>query len=799
MLQLSAQTPETNAPQQPVDNIKTATLDIEGMKCAGCVTFVEKQLLQNIGTIDARVNLITGVGVIRYDAKSLNPETLTAKLTTKGFPSQLRQTRQGRDYLKLAQQKRQQAEKQQLQQLITAACLLIFSSLGHLEHMGFLPLPLLSNIWLHWGLATLALLLPGRTILSDGWRSFWHLSPNMNGLIALGTTTAYLASCFALFLPQLGWECFFDEPVMLLGFIFLGRVLEQKAKGRASAALEVLTTLQPPIARLTAENRPSEAGIEIPVDQLRVGEWVRVLVGEKIPVDGDIVAGETSIDESMLTGEANPVVKTLGSQVSAGTLNLTGIISVRVSRVGAETTIAQILRLVEEAQTRKAPIQKLADTISGYFAWGVTIFALSTWLFWYFLGTNIYPEVLSPTTLTNHLHQGHLPMATTSPLLLSLKLAISTLVVACPCALGLATPTAILVGTSIGAERGILIKGGDILEKMQKLETIIFDKTGTLTLGYPSVTDCLPLTAIPAEKILQIAAAVENNSNHPLAKSIVRHAHSLGLDLPEIDNFRQENGFGTSATMEGKQVNLGSWEWLKTRGIAPSAQLLNLGAAVDQTLVYIALEQELIGIIALEDQLRPDALMTVQKLKQMGLRLLLVSGDRREVVESIAQKLEITEIFAQKKPKEKVEIVENLQQENPKGTIAVVGDGINDAPALAAADLGISLTGGTDVALETADIVLMSSSTLDRSIRLSDIVTLINLSHATVRKIRQNLIWAFTYNLVALPLAAGILLPHFGILLSPSIAAALMISSSLLVVTNSLSLFRRFAANQQHL
>ncbi|MEN9871204.1 MAG: hypothetical protein RLZZ171_2196, partial [Cyanobacteriota bacterium] len=434
---------------------KTVALDVGGMKCAGCVKAVERQLEQNLGVVSACVNLITEVAVVKYQAKNIAPETLVEKLTKTGFPSKLRAS--DRSIYQIAQSnqaKRRQQEQKWTQQLITATVLLVFSSIGHLHHLGLPTIPLLSNIWIHFGLATLALLIPGRSLIVDGGRSLAQGMPNMNTLVGLGTVSAYLASCFALFLPSLGWECFFDEPVMLLGFILLGRTLEGKARNRASAALETLVMLQPPIARLIGKQSNSET-IEIPVEQVKPGEWLRVLPGEKIPVDGAVIAGETTVDESMLTGESIAVVKTSSDLVRAGTINQSGVITVEITSIGQDTALAKIINLVETAQTRKAPVQQLADTIAGYFAYGVMAIATLTFLFWYFIGTNIWASVLMSST-----HSMDMPMtemmAITSPLLLSLKLAIAVLVIACPCALGLATPTAILVGTSIGAESGIL-------------------------------------------------------------------------------------------------------------------------------------------------------------------------------------------------------------------------------------------------------------------------------------------------------------------------------------------------------
>lgn len=776
---LNQESPNFNNSNQ--SELKTIALDVGGMKCAGCVKAVERHLEQSDGVISANVNLITEVAVVEYETKTIVPETLAEKLTNTGFPSQLRES--DRTLYQTAQSnraKREQQEQRQIRQLITATILLFFSSIGHLHHLGLPYIPLLSNIWFHFGLATLALLIPGRSLMIDGWRSLTQGMPNMNTLVGLGTTSAYLASCFALFLPNLGWECFFDEPVMLLGFILLGRTLEGKARNRASAALEKLVSLQPPIARLIGKQDNKET-IEIPVEQVKPGEWLRVLPGEKFPVDGTIVGGETTIDESMLTGESVAVVKTTSDLVRAGTINQSGVITIEVTSIGQDTTLAKIISLVEDAQTRKAPVQQLADTIAGYFAYGVMAIASTTFLFWYFVGTNIWDSVLITPSPAMSMSMTEMEVGT-SPLLLSLKLAIAILVVACPCALGLATPTAILVGTSIGAERGILIKGGDILEKVHQLDTVVFDKTGTLTQGMPKVSDCIPLTEITSQELLQIAASVESGSNHPLAKAIITTAGEQGLSLLETKNFHSSLGQGISATVAGKIVCLGNQEWLTNQEVHISehhdlkAQFL---AQSGKTVVYIAISGVLQGLITIEDSLRPDAAQTIQQLYAQGLNIVLLTGDRPEVAKAIAEELNITQVFPQVKPKDKAQLIQSLQ--NQGQIVAMIGDGINDAPALAQADVGISLQGSTDVAIATADIVLMQNN-------LEDVIQSIKLSQATVNKIKQNLIWALAYNVFAIPIAAGILLPNYGLVLSPVWAAISMASSSLIVVTNSILL-----------
>lgn len=783
---------------------KTIALDVGGMKCAGCVKAVERQLEQSSGVISAWVNLITEVAVVEYETATIVPETLANKLTKTGFPSQLRSS--DRSIYQTAQEnraKRRQQSQQQSRQLLTAATLLIFSSIGHLHHLGLPYIPVLSNIWAHFTLASLALLIPGRSLVVDGWRSLTQGMPNMNTLVGLGTTSTYFASCLALFLPQLGWECFFDEPVMLLGFILLGRTLEGKARNRASAALEKLVSLQPPVARLISKqnnlNRPeiiNAGAIEIPVEQVKLQEWLRILPGEKIPVDGMVVAGESTVDESMLTGESGAVVKTKSDLVRGGTINQSGVITIEVTGIGQDTTLAKIINLVEDAQTRKAPVQKLADTIAGYFAYGVMAIATLTFGFWYFFGTKIWDSVLvnpSPS-MPMFMPIGEMA-ATTSPLLLSLKLAIAILVIACPCALGLATPTAILVGTSIGAEKGILIKGGDILERVHKLNTVVFDKTGTLTGGSPKVSDCIPLRDISPEELIQLAGAVEQGSNHPLAQAIITAASqqqglSLDLSLLEATDFHSAVGQGISALVTGKKVCLGNHSWLTEQNIEISEHhelKARFMAQSAQTVIYIGVDGVLQGLIAIEDSLCPDALETIKQLQTLKLNTILLTGDRSEVAQAIAKKLNIGQVFSEVKPADKAEVIRSLQQQGQ--IVAMVGDGINDAPALAQADVGISLQGSTDVAIATADIILMQN-------RLTDVIESIKLSRATVNKIKQNLVWALAYNTVAIPVAAGILLPQYNLLLSPALAALAMAVSSLIVVTNSLLLNFDFARVQ---
>ncbi|MCC5606011.1 heavy metal translocating P-type ATPase [Nostoc sp. CHAB 5834] len=798
-------------------------LDVGGMKCAGCVNAVERQLTQHPGVKSACVNLATEVAVVESETGAVDADALAQRLTAVGFPTQQRKpngTVAGEISTLPDPAERQRREMQSsVRQLAIAAILLLLSGSGHFGNLGSSVLPVLNNIWFHCGLATVALLIPGRPILVDGWLGWRRNAPNMNTLVGLGTLTAYIASLVALLFPKMGWECFFDEPVMMLGFILLGRTLEQQARGRAAAAFRKLLALQPQVARLIANPEKGGMGsssVEIPAEQVRVGEWVQVLPGDKIPVDGEVVVGKTTVDESMLTGEAVPVIKQPGDMVTGGTLNQSGAIAIQTTRTGSDTTLARIVALVEAAQTRKAPVQKLADTVAGYFTYGVLTASVLTFVFWYFFGTHIWADVSMSGGMEMMSHATH--ETPHSPLLISLKLAIAVMVVACPCALGLATPTAILVGTAMGAERGLLIKGGDVLEKVHQLNTVVFDKTGTLTTGNPIVTDCLligemgsgewgvgskePHSPLPTPySLIQLAAAVESGTHHPLARAIQQEAQRQQLSIPEAVDFHTEPGLGVSAVVEGKIVLLGNWDWLSWHGIAineTAQQVAQDLATAGKTVVCVAVGGTLAGLIAVSDPLRPDAQSTVDKLRQMGLRVMLLSGDRQEAANAIAKQLGLdsADVIAGVPPAKKAAAIQSLQLEGTKVTpqspiptphsiIAMVGDGINDAPALSQADVGIALHSGTDVAMETAEIVLMRD-------RLNDVVESIQLSRATFNKIRQNLFWAFAYNTVGIPLAAGVLFPSLGFVLNPSGAAALMAFSSVSVVTNSI-LLRRLA------
>lgn len=774
----------SKAENTSVDNI---TLDIGGMKCAGCVKSVEKQLTQHKGIISANVNLITAVASIEYELGIVKPETLAEKLTNLGFPTQVRLTDERLQNQQLIiQQKRLSEQKTQQYELITAAFLLIFSTVGHLHHLGLHPWHWLTNIWFHWGLATASLLIPGKEILLNGWQGLWQRKPNMNSLVGMGVTAAYLTSCVALIFPELGWECFFDEPVMLLGFIFLGKVLESRVRNKAVDSLESLLNLRPQFARLVSKNNPfQDQGLQIPAMQIKPQEWVRVLAGEQFPVDGVIVEGETTVDESLLTGESLPIFKTSGEKICAGTINHSGMVIIEAVNAGRNTILNQIIATVEEAQTRKAPVQKLADTVSGYFTYSIIAIALLTFNFWYFWGTEIWSQILMELDTTKTI--------------LSIKLAINVLVIACPCALGLATPTAILVGTTIGAENGLLIKGGDILEQVKNLKTIVFDKTGTLTQGYPEITDIISFDEnnFTQNQILEIAGSLEIVANHPLAQSILKKARQLELNTlvtKELTNGVGKGVKGIVTILKSEDwFYLGNKSWLLEHQTTIDDKVTDKVEKLQKegkTVIYLAKNQQIIGLIALMDALRKEAKETVDKLQKMGLQIIMISGDQLEIAKNVAHQLGITTYYGEVTPTKKSDLIKQIQEKNPDKIVAMIGDGINDAPAMATAQFSIAMPQGAQVAIKTAGIILTRG-------KLTDVITAINLSQITLSKIKQNLFWAFSYNLIAIPIAGGCLLVNYHVLLNPAIAGALMALSSIFVVSNSLLLKPQFKQYQK--
>jgi Cu+-exporting ATPase len=630
------------------------------------------------------------------------------------------------------------------------------------------------NPWLQLILATPILFWSGQSFFMGAWKGLKRHQADMNTLIAVGTGSAYLYSVFVTFFPQfflnqgLSADVYYESAVVIITLILLGQLLENKARGKTSDAIKKLIGLQAKTARVIRSGEE----IDIPIETVNLGDIIRVRPGEKIPVDGEVIEGNSTVDEGMVTGESIPVEKYPGYEVIGATINKTGSFKFRASRVGKDTVLAQIVQLVQQAQGSKAPIQKLADQVTGWFVPVVIAIAIATFILWFNLTGNI---TLAITTT------------------------VGVLIIACPCALGLATPTSVMVGTGLGAEHGILIKGADSLELAHKIQTIVLDKTGTLTAGKTSVTHYITVGGTNNDhelKLLKLAAAIEQQSEHPLAEAIVEYAKTQGVNfpLPEINDFQALGGMGVQGYISDQLVQIGTSRWMEDLGIKtePLQQYQSSWEAEGKTISWIALDGEIEGIFAISDAVKPTSKTAIQALQKMGLEVVMLTGDNQKTAEAIASEVGIKRVFAEVRPDQKANMIKSLQNER-KGQnkqdqiVAMVGDGINDAPALAQADVGIAIGTGTDVAIAASDITLISGD-------LIGIVTAIKLSKATMNNIRQNLFFAFIYNSAGIPIAAGILYPLTGWLLNPIIAGGAMAMSSISVVTNALRL-RQFKLN----
>ncbi len=754
------------------------------MKCGSCVQAVEKILRNHPNVNNASVNLVTKIAFIEVEDPNQPLTDLIQTLTSKGFPSEERDYQTTSNSVELDTQGNENLWNK-WRQLIIATSLLIFSGMGHLVEGQQIPIPLVGSLPFHASLATFALFGPGRSILKAGLKSAMLFTPTMDTLVSLGVLSAYTASIIALIWPKVGWPCFFNEPVMLLGFVLLGRFLEERARVKTGTALKELAKLQPETATLILENNETR---EIRIGAIKPGEKIQLLAGDRIPVDGLVLKGNSAIDISSLTGESLPLEASPGVELPSGSLNLESTITLEVQKIGSETAIAKIISLVEEAQARKAPIQGLADKVAGIFCYGVTSLALITFIFWWQIGTRIWPQVLEISNTgfmqSHHLHD-HLMNTTQTPLSLSFQLSIAVLVVACPCALGLATPTVITVASGEAAKRGWLFKGGDVIEMASKVRQIIFDKTGTLTIGRPLVVDTWENNDSKRNDMLKLAASLEQESRHPLAQAIIQEAYKKAIKLNHVSSITTLAGKGVAGTINDLEglIRVGTPEWIKNEGIEWNEMIdqnLKLSKRKAQSVVAVALEEKLLGFFLIDDQVRKDAFLSINQLRSRGFALSLFSGDRDSAVLSLGEQLGFSkkEIEWQMLPTDKLN---KLNQLKKNGLVAMIGDGINDAPALAAADLGVAIGTGTQIAQDSADLVLLGEN-------LEALPNALKLSQQAMLKIRQNLAWAFGYNLIALPIAAGLLLPSSGLLLSPPLAALLMALSSISVVFNALSL-----------
>ena len=708
-------------------------LPVSGMSCAACARAIENQLSSTAGVTSAHVNFATSIATVEFDPARAAVRNLVNAIEELGYG--VPQPAAGENPIDAEEQARL-LEYAALRRRLSVAAgfalpLIAMGMWPRLMHLALMS-------WIELALTAPVIFYAGAPFYKGAWIALRHRSANMSSLIALGTGAAFLYSLAVTI--RGGHEVYYEAAAAIITLILVGRVLEARARGKASEAIRHLRELQPRTAHILRGG----AGQEVPIEQVRVGDLVVVRPGEKIPVDGLVREGDSAVDESMLTGESMPVDKKPGLAVYSGTVNRSGSLRFEATKVGQATTLAQMVDLLRQAQGSRAPVARLADVVSGHFTIGVLAVATATFLVWLAF----------------------------APVSFALVNFVSVLIIACPCALGLATPTAIMVGTGRGAEHGILIKGGEALESASAIDTVILDKTGTVTRGQPRVISILPLGGYSESDVLRLAASAERYSEHPLGRAIVEHARALSVNLDDPEGFRAISGHGVEARVDGMTVSVGS-----VRGL-PEMDCL---AAEGQTAVAISVDGQPAGVIGIADTVKPEAAAAVARLACMGIEVWMITGDNRHTAEAVAHQVGIARVLAEVLPDAKVAEVRKLQADGKK--VAMVGDGINDAAALAQADVGIAIGTGTDIAKEAASITLMRDN-------LGGVPGALDLARKTMRVIRQNLFWAFAYNTIGIPVAAGVLYPFTGWLLSPVVASAAMALSSVTVVTNSLRLKR---------
>ncbi len=742
---------------------KTVELDIEGMTCASCVGRVEKALKAVSGVSDASVNLATERATVRVAGNAVSAATLAEAIKQAGYKA----SETAADKAKGDEPDRREAELRGLK--ISLAIAFALTLPVFVLEMGSHMVPAIHDFvmetvgmreswYLQFALTTLVLFGPGLRFFKKGIPALLRLAPDMNSLVVLGTAAAWGFSVVATFVPEIlprgTANVYYEAAAVIVTLILLGRFLEARAKGRTSEAIKRLVGLQAKSARVLRNGET----IDVPLQDVVTGDVIVVRPGEKVPVDGLVLDGSSYVDESMITGEPVPVTKVAGSEVVGGTVNRNGSFTFRATKVGADTLIAQIIRMVEEAQADKLPIQALVDKVTNWFVPAVMLAALATFIVWFVLG----PEPALTFALVN---------------------AVAVLIIACPCAMGLATPTSIMVGTGRAAEMGVLFRRGDALQTLRDADVIAVDKTGTLTLGKPTLVHFTTTEGFDPDEVLRLVASLESRSEHPIAEAIVEAAKHGGLTLADAEGFEATPGFGVAATVDGRRVEAGADRFMVKLGydVTMFADEADRLGREGQSPLYAAVDGRLAVIIAVADPVKPTTPEAIAALHALGLKVTMITGDNRRTAEAIARRLGIDEVVAEVLPDGKVDAVKRLAAGGRK--VAFVGDGINDAPALAAADVGLAIGTGTDVAIESADVVLMSGD-------LRGVANAIALSKATIRNIGQNLFWAFAYNAALVPVAAGILYPVNGVLLSPVLAAGAMALSSVFVLTNALRLKR---------